>query len=137
MALRDPPDSGTASLVESRPQSPAATTLDLLSAVPEEHVWPASRKSPRTRRAYRTDVEHFMQAIGIRSVDELRRVDHKAVLAWEAYMREVEHAEASTIRRRLTDFECASHHPGRRRGSPACRAVSAEWMAHASLDQER
>ena len=101
MAHPHPPDSGTASLVESHPQSPATPTLDALAAIPDEHVWLASRKSPRTRRAYRHDVGHFMRTLGIRSADELRRVDHKAVLAWEAYMRKVEHAEASTVRRRL------------------------------------
>jgi hypothetical protein len=42
-----------------------------------------------------------MRTIGIRSVDELRAMDHRAVLAWEAYMREVELAVAPTIRRRL------------------------------------
>jgi len=71
------------------------------AAVPEEQIWLASRKSSRTRQAYRHDVGHFVQTLGIRSADELRRVDHKAVLAWEAYMRETEHAEPSTVRRRL------------------------------------
>jgi outer membrane immunogenic protein len=32
---------------------------------------------------------------------ELRQVDHKAVIAWERFMRESEHATPSTIRRRL------------------------------------
>ena len=30
-----------------------------------------------------------MRTIGVRSVDGLRSMDHRAVLAWEAYMREV------------------------------------------------
>ena len=110
MAHRNPPDSGTASLVESYPHPPGRTTLDAIASIPEEHVWLASRKSPRTRRAYRQDVEHFMRTIGIRSVDELRGMDHRAVPAWEAYMREVELAEASTIRCRLAALSSLSRH---------------------------
>ncbi len=110
MAHRNPPDSGTASLVESYPKSPATTPVDALAAIPEEQVWLASRKSPQTRRAYRCDVDHFMRTLGIRSADELRRVDHKAVLAWEAYMREFEHVEASTVRRRLAALSSLFKH---------------------------
>ncbi len=110
MAHRNPPDFGTASLVEFYPQLPATTPLDALATIPEEQFWLASRKSPRTRRAYRQDVEHFMRTIGIRSVDELRSMDHRAVLAWEAYMREVELAEASTIRRRLAALSSLFKH---------------------------
>ncbi len=110
MAHRYSPDSGTASLVESYPQPPATPTLDALAAIPEEHVWLASRKSPRTRRAYRHDVGRFMRTLGIRSAEELRSVDHRAVLAWEAYTREAEHAEASTVRRRLAALSSLFKH---------------------------
>jgi integrase len=110
MTSLNPPDSGTRSLVKSYPQSPAWATLDSLTAIPEEHIWLASRKSLRTRRAYRKDVEHFMRTLGIRSTDDLRRADHKAVLAWEAYMREAEHAEASTVRRRLAALSSLFKH---------------------------
>jgi len=110
MAHQDPPDSGTASLVESYPQLPATTALDALAAIPEEQVWLASRKSPQTRRAYRCDVDHFIRTLGILSADDLRRVDHKAVLAWEAYMRESEHVEASTVRRRLAALSSLFKH---------------------------
>ena len=110
MAHRSPPDSGTTSLVESYPRPPGITTLDAIAAIPEEHVWLASRKSPRTRRAYRADVQHFMRTTGIRSAEELRSMDHRAVLAWEAYMREVELAEASTIRRRLAALSSLFKH---------------------------
>lgn len=114
MAHRDPPDSGTALLVESYPQLPATTLLDALAAIPEEQVWLASPKSPQTRRAYRQDVEHFMRMLGIRSADELPRVNHKAVLAWEAYMGEFEHVEASTVRRRLAALSSLFKHLIRR-----------------------
>ncbi len=89
---------------------PATTPLDALAAIPEEQVWLASRKSPQTRRAYRCDVDHFIRTLGIRSADELRHVDHKAVLAWESYMREFEHVEASTVRRRLAALSSLFKH---------------------------
>lgn len=101
MAFRNLSDSGTALLVESYPKSPVTTPLDAFAAIPEEQVWLESRKSQQARRAYRCDVDQFMRTLGILYADELRRVDHTAVLAREAYMREFEHVEASTVRRRL------------------------------------
>ena len=76
-------------------------SLDQLSAIPEEEIWLASRKSARTRRAYRSDVAHFMRTLNIRTPDELRRVDHRAVMAWERLIREEQGSQASTVRRRL------------------------------------
>lgn len=106
----DAPDSGTELLVQTASQLPATTPLDALSAIPEEHFWLASRKSPRTRRAYRHDVQHFIRVLGVRSTDDLRRVDHRAVLAWESYMRETEGAEPSTVRRRLAALSSLFKH---------------------------
>ncbi len=60
----------------------APVSVDALAMIPEEAVWLASRKSARTRRAYRTDVQHFMAYVGITSAAELRRVDHRAVMAY-------------------------------------------------------
>jgi len=51
-----------------------------------------------------------MATLGIGTVDELREADHKAVIAWERYMREVEHAAASTIRRRLAALSSLYQH---------------------------
>lgn len=81
---------------------PAVPTLAALAAVPEEQIWLGKLRSQRTRDAYRRDVRHFMETLGIGTLDELRRADHRAVLAWEASMRERESLEASTIRRRLS-----------------------------------
>jgi len=61
-------------------------TLDLLTAISNEDVWLPSRKSARTRRAYRYDVEHLTRMVGVHSVDGLRRADHKAILSWEAHI---------------------------------------------------
>jgi len=43
-------------------------------------------------------------------VDELRQADHKAVITWERYMREVEHAASSAIRRRLAALSSLFRH---------------------------
>jgi site-specific recombinase XerD len=74
--------------------------LDALASILEEEVWLASRKSPDTRRVYTQDIQHFLRALDITSREELRRVDRKAVIAWERHMREVQRLHPSTIRRR-------------------------------------
>src|SRR5947199_503209 len=76
-------------------------SVDQLAGIPEEQVWLASRKSARTRRAYHNDVAHFMRTFNIQSPEELRKIDHRAVMAWERLMREEQGSQASTVRRRL------------------------------------
>jgi integrase/recombinase XerD len=76
-------------------------SVDQLAAIPEEQVWLASRKSARTRRAYHNDVTHCMRTFTIQSPEEWRKVDHRAVMAWERLMREEQGRQASTVRRRL------------------------------------
>src|SRR5438309_12079837 len=76
-------------------------SVDQLADIPEEEIWLASRKSARTRRAYRNDVAHFMRTLNLRTPDELRRVDHRPVMAWERLMRAEQGRQASTVRRRL------------------------------------
>jgi integrase/recombinase XerD len=88
-------------LVPSSRGAVAHISVDQLAGIPEEEIWLASRKSARTRRAYRNDVTHFMRTLNIRSFDELQRVDHRAVMAWERLMREEQGSQASTVRRRL------------------------------------
>ncbi|MFO0006030.1 MAG: site-specific integrase, partial [bacterium] len=80
----------TPRLTPSPPLQALSPTLVALAAIPEEEIWLAKQKSPRTRRAYRQDVLHFMQTVGVRTREELRTIDHKAVIAWERRMREVE-----------------------------------------------
>jgi len=84
--------------------------LERLAEIPEEEVWLASQKSARTRRAYRLDVAHFMRTLGITTPDQLRQVDHRAVIAWERIMREEERAAASTVRRRLAALSSLFKH---------------------------
>ena len=82
-------DKNTTTLVVSSQTAPVRVSVDALALIPEEEVWLASRKSPRTRRAYRNDVAHFMRTFGIQSPEELRKIDHRAVMAWERLMRDV------------------------------------------------
>src|ERR1700733_9186846 len=101
---------GAASGVESAPAvlppprygaGGQVSTIEALAEIPEGEIWLAKQKSKRTRRAYKQDVRHFMRTLTIRSYEELRKVDHRAVIAWERIMRENDGAAASTIRRRL------------------------------------
>ena len=82
----------------------------MLADIPEEEIWLAKQKSARTRRAYKLDVRHFMRTLHITSYDELRQVDHRAVIAWERTMRESEGAEPSTIQRRLAALSSLFKH---------------------------
>src|SRR2546429_6688869 len=101
MAKKRRTNQTTKALVPSRQGAIQHLSVDQLAGIPEEEIWLASRKSARTRRAYRNDVTHFMRTLNIRSIDELRRVDHRAVMAWERLMREEQGSQASTVRRRL------------------------------------
>jgi hypothetical protein len=86
------------------------STIAELAAIPEEEIWLSKQKSARTRRAYRLDVQHFMRTLSTGTPEELRQADHKAVIAWKRYMREVEHAASSTIRRRLAALSSLYKH---------------------------
>jgi site-specific recombinase XerD len=88
-------DSSTLPVAADAPRR--VSTVAQLADIPEEEIWLSKQKSARTRRAYGLDVQHFMKTLGITAPAELRQADHKAVIAWERYMRETEHAAASTI----------------------------------------
>jgi site-specific recombinase XerD len=100
------------------PLAPARVSLVAqLAEIPEEEIWLAKQKSPRTRRAYWLDVRHFMRALGITEIDQLRAVDHRAVIAWERMQREQEGAAASTICRRLAALSSLFKHLVRHGGA--------------------
>lgn len=103
-------DSDTDSLTIRPTGTPTKTTLESLAAIPEEAIWLAKQKSPRTRRAYKLDVQHFLRTLGITALEQLRQVDHRAVIAWERFMRETEGAEASTVCRRLAALSSLFKH---------------------------
>jgi len=88
----------------------AVSTVAALADIPEEDIWLAKQKSKRTRRAYKQDVQHFMRTLTIRSYEELRKVDHRAVIARERIMREGDGGAASTVRRRLAALSSLFKH---------------------------
>jgi site-specific recombinase XerD len=94
----------------NRTEPAPPSVMARLADIPEEEIWLAKQKSARTRRAYRLDVQHFMATLGITSSDELRQVDHRAVIAWERAMRGAEGAAPSTIRRRLSALSSLFKH---------------------------
>ena len=75
--------------------------VELLGEVPEEALWLEGQRSEQTRRAYKADVRHFVEALGIRSRDDLRGVGRGAVIRWQRTMEE-QGARPRTIRRRLS-----------------------------------
>ena len=84
--------------------------LEVLAAIPKEEIWLASQRSARTRRAYQQEVARFMRTLGITTPEQLRQVDHRAVIAWERIMREQEGAAPSTVRRRLAALSSLCKH---------------------------
>ncbi len=75
--------------------------LDLMAFVPEEDIWLASRHSYQTRRAYRNDVRDFMSAVGMKSREDFKKIDHKAIIYWKHHMDD-RRLKPSTIRRKLS-----------------------------------
>jgi integrase/recombinase XerD len=95
---------------DDKGDSRAVSTVAVLAEIPEEDIWLAKQKSKRTRRAYKLDVQHFMRTLNIRSYGELRQVNHRAVIAWERIMREIDGAAPSTVRRRLAALSSLFKH---------------------------
>lgn len=84
-------------------------SLDALSAIPEEELWLAGQKSPKTREAYRDDVTHFVRSLRISNREEFRKVDRGAVLLW---LRTMEHegVKPTTVRRRMSALSSLFSH---------------------------
>jgi site-specific recombinase XerD len=106
-APEEPPP---AVLPASAAQDAVPSPIARLADIPEEEIWLAKQKSKRTRRAYKLDVQHFMRTLHITTYEELRRVDHKAVISWERIMREVDGDAPSTVRRRLSALSSLFKH---------------------------
>jgi len=52
--------------------SEALGLVGLLAQVPEEDVWLAGLRSPRTKKAYQLDVADFIATLSISSQEQLR-----------------------------------------------------------------
>jgi integrase/recombinase XerD len=125
----------------------ALSTIAQLAQIPEEEIWLQKQKSARTRRAYRLDVQHFMATLHITTIDELRQADHQAVISLERYMRELEGAAASTIRRRLAalsslfrhliDYGGAARNPAREVARPAINRQEGTTLAFSKVQARK
>src|SRR5882724_630483 len=90
----------------NRPDTPSVRRLtdsqfQGLANVPPEIEWFANIDNPRTRRAYKTDIEEFSAFVGIHRPDEFRSVTRSHVIAWRKTLEE-RALSASTIRRKLS-----------------------------------
>src|SRR5471032_504212 len=77
-----------------------AAEFHQLAAVPAEAEWFANLDNPRTRRAYRADLQDFMSFAGIQQPNEFRIVTRSHVLAWRKTL-EDRALSGATIRRKL------------------------------------
>jgi site-specific recombinase XerD len=93
------------------PQNALPSIIARLADIPEEEIWLAKQKSKRTRGPYKLDAQHFMRTLHIRSYNELRQVDHRAVIAWERTMREIDEAELSSLFKHLVRHGHAEANP--------------------------
>ncbi len=71
-----------------------------LAAVPPEMEWFANLDSDQTRRAYRSDLNEFMEFAGIVKPEQFRDITRAHVLAWRKTLEDRSLA-ASTLRRKL------------------------------------
>jgi integrase/recombinase XerD len=78
-----------------------AAQFQTLAEVPPEVEWFANIENANTRRAYRNDVNDFMQFAGISRADEFRLVKRSHLIAWRKQL-EVRMLGASTVRRKLS-----------------------------------
>jgi hypothetical protein len=71
-----------------------------LAEIPPELEWLANLTNPKTRRAYKIDVEEFIAFAGLRGIAELRSITRAHVIAWRKDLEKRELAPSS-IRRKL------------------------------------
>ena len=72
-----------------------------LAEVPPEVEWFADIQNPNTRDAYRRDVAHFMEFLGIKAPNQFREVGRAHVIAWRKIL-EARKLSAASIRRKLS-----------------------------------
>jgi integrase/recombinase XerD len=114
----------------------AVSTITRLAVIPEEENLAAEAKERAHASRLPARREALHDDLRISSADELRQADHKAVIAWERHMREIEHAASSTIRRclaalsslfrHLIDYGGATRNPAREVAHPAINRKEGE-----------
>src|SRR5690349_4205854 len=89
----------TGAITIRRPLTPAQ--FGDLAELPPELEWLANLTNPKTRRAYKIDVEEFIAFAGLGGLAELRLVTRAHVIAWRKDLEKRELAHSS-IRRKLS-----------------------------------
>lgn len=77
-----------------------ATQFQALSKAPPELEWFANIQNPRTRKAYKYDIQDFMRFVGIGHLVDFRRISRAHVIAWRDGFKRRE-LSPSTIRPKL------------------------------------
>ncbi len=86
-----------------------ASEYQKLADVPPELEWFANIDNPKTRRAYRIDIEDFTSLMGIRAPEAMRTVTRAHVLAWRKKL-ETQESSPATIRRKLSALSSLFDH---------------------------
>lgn len=87
-------------LILSSERRLTAAEFQHLAAMPASAEWFANIDNPRTRRAYKGDLEDFCSFVGLARAEEFRAVTRSHVLAWRAQL-ETRGLAGATIRRKL------------------------------------
>lgn len=116
-----------------------------LSDVRPEVEWLANLSNHKTRRAYRVDIQSFVEFSGISHTKEFKEVKRSHVLAWRSAM-EKQNLSSATIRRRMSalaslyeyfcDVGAASHNPVRGVKRPRVEYLQGKTPA-LSIEQAR
>ena len=80
-----------------------------LAQIPPEAEWFANIDNAKTKRAYRSDLEQFMQFVGISQPEEFRIVTRAHVIAWRDALAKDE-PKPSTLRRKLSALSSLYKH---------------------------
>lgn len=89
------------SLVPVKKRQLSVQQVSALADVPSEVEWLANITNPKTRRAYKGDVEEFSAFLGLKDPTELRTIERAHVIAWRKDLESGELAPTS-IRRKLS-----------------------------------
>lgn len=100
---------GGAVVFPDRERALTAEEFRHLADVPPEVEWFANITNPRTRRAYRLDLEDFSKFAGIQRSEEFRLVVRSHVIAWRNSL-EQRNLSPATIRRKLAALSAIFNH---------------------------
>jgi integrase/recombinase XerD len=98
--VADTPNAG-ALIAASESRLLTRAEFQALAEMPAELEWFANIECPRTKRAYRADIEDFSRFVGIAGPEEMRSVTRAHLIAWRKHL-ELRNLAGSTIRRKLS-----------------------------------